>query len=383
MKELGVTDHRFLGGFGSLPRLRHEVARGRPRGRRRRRPRERLLARRPHRGRRPPGRGHPRGPPAGAGHLRRVRRLRPPRPHPGAPGGDVRRRSWPPCRPTAATSASRGTSPRSTGARCRRAGCGRACARCATPATPRSFEGMDPDGPLPPFVTADEDLAAVVDAPDYVDAEDGRAARPRHPDHRRRAVLRAVQQRRRRRSGASSSTGSPRARRASSARTASRPTCSPASEPVDACRRRCAAAWPCSALRRRRGRPALGDGRRAPALAGGCCWRWRRPLATVLALPPGWWARLAFVRRAGSAVRGLRRGPAARGRLPGRRPTSRGYAAARGRASRCSSSAVATLPPSRPARPGRRTRPRCLGCARDARRAATPAREGGRPGRRS
>lgn len=32
-----------------------------------------------------------------------------------------------------------------------------------------SFEGMDPDGPLPHFVTADEDLAAVVDAQDYVE----------------------------------------------------------------------------------------------------------------------------------------------------------------------------------------------------------------------
>ncbi|CAI9409563.1 N-acetyl-1-D-myo-inositol-2-amino-2-deoxy-alpha-D-glucopyranoside deacetylase [Nocardioides sp. T2.26MG-1] len=32
-----------------------------------------------------------------------------------------------------------------------------------------SFEGMDPDGPLPHFVTPDEDLAAVVDAQDYVD----------------------------------------------------------------------------------------------------------------------------------------------------------------------------------------------------------------------
>ena len=31
-----------------------------------------------------------------------------------------------------------------------------------------SFEGMEPDGPLPPFVTADENLAAVVDAPDHV-----------------------------------------------------------------------------------------------------------------------------------------------------------------------------------------------------------------------
>jgi N-acetyl-1-D-myo-inositol-2-amino-2-deoxy-alpha-D-glucopyranoside deacetylase len=34
-----------------------------------------------------------------------------------------------------------------------------------------TFEGMDPDGPLPPFVTADEDLAAVVDGSDYVEAK--------------------------------------------------------------------------------------------------------------------------------------------------------------------------------------------------------------------
>ena len=32
-----------------------------------------------------------------------------------------------------------------------------------------SFEGMDPDGPLPRFVVADEDLTAVVDATAYVD----------------------------------------------------------------------------------------------------------------------------------------------------------------------------------------------------------------------
>ena len=32
-----------------------------------------------------------------------------------------------------------------------------------------TFEGMDPDGPLPPFITADENLAAVVDAQDYVE----------------------------------------------------------------------------------------------------------------------------------------------------------------------------------------------------------------------
>jgi N-acetyl-1-D-myo-inositol-2-amino-2-deoxy-alpha-D-glucopyranoside deacetylase len=32
-----------------------------------------------------------------------------------------------------------------------------------------SFEGMDPDGPLPPFITADENLAAVVDGNAYVE----------------------------------------------------------------------------------------------------------------------------------------------------------------------------------------------------------------------
>ena len=34
-----------------------------------------------------------------------------------------------------------------------------------------SFEGMDPDGPLPPFITADENLAAQVDAMEHVDAK--------------------------------------------------------------------------------------------------------------------------------------------------------------------------------------------------------------------
>src|SRR3954453_19980847 len=32
-----------------------------------------------------------------------------------------------------------------------------------------SFEGMDPDRPLPHFVTPDKDLAAAVDAQDHVD----------------------------------------------------------------------------------------------------------------------------------------------------------------------------------------------------------------------
>ena len=32
-----------------------------------------------------------------------------------------------------------------------------------------TFEGMDPDGPLPPFITPDENLSAAVDATDHVD----------------------------------------------------------------------------------------------------------------------------------------------------------------------------------------------------------------------
>ena len=67
--------------------------------------------------------------------------------------------------------------------------------------------------------------------------EDGGAGRARDPDHHRRAVLRALQQHRQPGLGSRSSTGSPRASAASSARTASRPTCSPGSEPA---RSRCA-----------------------------------------------------------------------------------------------------------------------------------------------
>ena len=144
MRVLGVTDHRFLGGFGAFRDSGHEVARGRPRDPRRRDARRRVLERRPHRGRRPPRRGDPRGPAAGAGHLRPVRRLRPPRPHPGPPRRDVRRHPGRgpvlPARPRA----SPGTSRRSTGRRCRRSGCATACGRCARPATPRPSRAWTP-----------------------------------------------------------------------------------------------------------------------------------------------------------------------------------------------------------------------------------------------
>ena len=65
-----------------LPRLRHD-------GPADQRAPARVLAGRPRRGRRPPGRDHARGPAAGAGHVRPERLLRPPRPHPGAPGRDA------------------------------------------------------------------------------------------------------------------------------------------------------------------------------------------------------------------------------------------------------------------------------------------------------
>jgi len=34
-----------------------------------------------------------------------------------------------------------------------------------------SFEGMDPDGPMPPFMVPDDQLSAVVEANDFADAK--------------------------------------------------------------------------------------------------------------------------------------------------------------------------------------------------------------------
>ena len=219
MKELGVTDHRFLGGFGTYRDSGmkwhedgHAIAADDVHANAfwhadLTEAADHLVA------------GHPRGAPAGAGHLRPVRRLRPPRPHPGAPGRDVRRRSWP---------------------RCRRTGCDlgepwdiakiywgamserrmRASLRALRDSgDTTTFEGMDPDGPLPHFVTPDELLSAVVDAPDRVDAEDGGAARPtppRSPSTARSSRCRTTSASR---CGARSSTGSRRAPAASSTTT--------------------------------------------------------------------------------------------------------------------------------------------------------------------
>ena len=228
MKVLGVTDHRFLGGFRAYRDSGmkwhedgHAIAG-------RRHPRQRLLARRPHRGRRPPRPGDPRGPAAGAGHLRRVRRLRPPRPHPGPPGGDVRRaagrRAVVRPRPRRAV----GHRQDLLGRDVARAGCARACARCARPATPRPSRGWTPTARCrrssPPTTTSPPASTAGLRR-----AEDGGAARLPDPDHARRAVLRAVQQRGQRAVGRGVLPDRQGRSGASSARTASSRTSSPAS----------------------------------------------------------------------------------------------------------------------------------------------------------
>ena len=146
MAELGVTDHRYLGGF---KRYRDSGMQWHADG-------HAVAADNVHdnafwnadltEAANDLVAGDPRGPAAGAGHLRRVRRLRPPRPHPGPPGGDVRRRAG--CRPVLPARPRRapGTSPRSTGAPCPPAGFARASGGCATAGDATTFEGMDPDG---------------------------------------------------------------------------------------------------------------------------------------------------------------------------------------------------------------------------------------------
>ena len=105
MTELGVTDHRFLGGPG---RYRDSGMMGLPQNDRPggfwRADVDEAAA--------PPGRGDPRGAPAGARHLRPRRRLRPPRPHPGPPRRHARRRAGRRARASGRTSASRTSRPR-------------------------------------------------------------------------------------------------------------------------------------------------------------------------------------------------------------------------------------------------------------------------------
>ena len=201
-----------------LPRLRHEVARGRPRHRGRRRPRQRLLERRPHRGRRPPGRGHPRGPAAGAGHLRPVRRLRPPRPHPGPPGRDVRRpagrRAVVPAGPGRALGHRQDLLGRDVGEPDAR----RACGPLREAGDTDDLRG---DGPRRPAAALRHPRRAPraprSTAPGLRRAEDGRAAPPTRPRSTPTdPFFAAVQQRGQLGVGRASSTGSPRAPPASS-----------------------------------------------------------------------------------------------------------------------------------------------------------------------
>ncbi len=57
-----------------------------------------------------------------------------------------------------------------------------------------SFEGMDPDGPMPPFIVEDDMLSTAVDGERVRRGQDERAAVLPHADRGRRAVLRAVEQ---------------------------------------------------------------------------------------------------------------------------------------------------------------------------------------------
>ena len=107
-------------------------------------------------------------------------------------------------------------------------GCARACGRCARPATPRRSRAWTPTATLPPFMVPDELLSAVVDGADFADAKMARDAGARHPDRRRRPVLRAVEQPRQRGVGHRVLPARQGRARADRRATASRPTCSPA-----------------------------------------------------------------------------------------------------------------------------------------------------------
>ena len=201
-----------------------------------------------------------------------------------------------------------------------------------------TFEGMDPDGPLPPFVTSDDNLAAGVDGSAYLEQKMDAlrvATRPRSPSTARSSrcpTTRAT------RCGAWSTSGSPRASAASSAPTGSSPTCSPASspEPVPPMGARLA---PVTLL------AGIGAGVGTVAVYQ---WWWGLLLAAaatllvLLATPAGWATRLPL--RGGLRRRGRRcwRCPAARATTWSPRPAP----ATPCSASRwsCWSLAIATLP---------------------------------------
>ena len=231
---------------------------------------------------------HPRRPAPGAGDLRRVRRLRPPRPHPGAPRRDVRHRAG----------RRRGVQARPRRAPRRRQGLlvrderepdARQPAPDAGVGRHHELRGDGPRRRPRPVRHGRRPDLGPRRRPGVRRAEDGRAQAAPHAGRSRRPVLR-----RRRvaatRSGATSTTCSPRATAARWARTASRPTSSPGSEPValvrgagapSCCRRSVPPrGWPPSLLHQRGWGLALG-------LAAAA--------ATTLALPRGWWSRVAFM----------------------------------------------------------------------------------------
>ena len=230
MKELGVSDHRYLGGFGTY----------RDSGMRRHEDGHAVAADPPEDGQghenafwhattspggQPPGHGHPGGAAAGAGHLRPVRRLRPPhiQAHRVATyaaslaavpshrkdlgeAWEISKVYWAPCRRPDA------------------------CLRALREAgDTTSFEGHGPRRSATPLRHRRRDLAAVVDATAYVERK--MAAMGAHATQiswtarsSRCPTTRATSR------GAWSSTGSPGRAAGESTRTVSRPTSSPGSD---------------------------------------------------------------------------------------------------------------------------------------------------------
>ena len=320
MAALGVTDIRFLGGPGRYRdsgMIGHAGERA-PAG---------LLERRPRRGRRARGRRRPRGPAAGRRHLRRERRLRPPRPHPGPPRRDGRgrgrRRPRLPARPRRAVGRWR----RSTGRPCRARCCRRASTRWPPPATTSVLRGRHRRR-RHPLRRAGRAGHRRRRRPARSHGSKDAAMRA-HPTQitGRRAVLRAVEQPRpggaRRRvlpAGAAASAARP----ARPGRVGGRPVRRPGA--VTGPRACCAAVWRWLGRRRRgrrRGLARAGRGVLAAAAGRPACWcRCRSPAAVVgNLLLVGLALRLTGSRAgrgaAGAHLAGRRRrgdGPPARGR---------------------------------------------------------------------
>ena len=132
---------------------------------------------------------HPRGAAAGDRHLRRQRRLRPPRPRHGPPGGHRRGRTRRRRRLRRGPAVGRGEvlldrRPRS---RC----CARDSRRCAAAPTCRS---TSPRSTTCRSGSTTTSSPPTIDATDFVAAKTRRAGRAPHPGRRRRRVLRAVEQ---------------------------------------------------------------------------------------------------------------------------------------------------------------------------------------------